>query len=146
RDVVMAIPGPFGNPAVLRGAAVGDFDRDGDLDLVTTENGGPLMLWRNDSRGGRSVRIEPLHASGSPALGARVELYTGADVQQRYIRTGHSYLSSSEAVATFGVGAHDRADSVRIVWPGGATEVWTDVASNRTHRLIQGSTRAAVAG
>ncbi|HEX7071960.1 MAG TPA: CRTAC1 family protein, partial [Rhodothermales bacterium] len=115
-DAVPGMDGPFSEPRVERAAAVADFDRDGDVDLVTTENGGRVLLWRNDTPQPRFVRFEVLAADGvSDALGARVRIDTKSGFQERFVRNSHSYLSVSEAPVTFGLAAADeRIDSVRV--------------------------------
>src|SRR6185436_12817687 len=108
---------------VARGAAYGDFDRDGDVDLLITTNGGPAYLYRNDvSTGHRSVRLRLAGTkSNRDAIGAVVRLTTPDGTQQRMVKTGSSYLSQSELALTFGLGRRDRADRVVIEWPSGRT-------------------------
>lgn len=109
-------------PAILgRGAAYLDFDRDGDLDMLVTQNGDRVRLWRNDMTG-RSVRIL-LRGSESnrDGVGARVTLFAAGGRQVRYVHAGGSYLSQSERALTFGLRARPRADSIRIEWPSGRT-------------------------
>ncbi len=107
-------------PAILgRGAAYVDFDRDGDLDMLVTQNGNGVRLWRNEL-GGRYIRILLQGTrSNRDGIGARVTLFAAGLRQVRYVYAGGSYLSQSERVLTFGLGARPRADSVRIEWPSG---------------------------
>lgn len=139
--------GVFDERLVGRGAAYADYDRDGDLDVLLTENGGPVRLWRND--------LDPLerdhphflriHVEGRESnrdgLGTRIELVVVGALQVRRIRTGSSYLSQSETVATFGLGEHTRVDTLRVYWPSGRVAVFEDVAANQDLLLIEGTGR-----
>ena len=109
-------------PIVGRAAATADFDRDGDLDLVLTANGGPPRLLRNDTRGlGHSLRLRLVgdgRRSNRDAIGAVVEVETAGEIQRQELRAGRGYLSQSELMLTFGLGESHQADRVTIRWPG----------------------------
>ena len=98
RDVASEVGGGFAQPKVGRGLAYGDFDRDGDLDLLVTTNNGPAYLYRNDQlSGNRSIRIRLIGTkSNRDAIGARVRIFHGDTNQTRLVKGGSSYLSQSE--------------------------------------------------
>jgi hypothetical protein len=140
RDVAAAVGADFSKPKVGRGLAVGDFDRDGDVDLLITTNNGPAYLFRNDqSSGNRSLRF---HLAGTKsnrdAIGATVRIFHGGSSQSRLVKSGSSYLSQSELPVTFGVGPRDRVDRVVITWPSGATQEFTNVATGRAYHCVEG--------
>ena len=125
-DAGALVGGGFDEPIVARGVATFDYDRDGDLDLVISTNGGPAKLFRNDLEPGPGwVRLW-LEGAGPNlgAVGATVRVFVG-DVAQRFVvSTASSYLSQSEANPVLaGLGGGARADSVVVVWPGGARTV-----------------------
>ena len=101
-------------PKVGRGLAYGDFDRDGDLDLLITTNNGPAYLYRNDqTAGNRSIRFRLVGTkSNRDAIGARCESIHGGSNQSRLVKSGSSYFSQSELPVTFGLRKRDRS----IVW------------------------------
>ena len=125
---------------VARGAAWADYDRDGDVDVLVTENDGPGHLWRNDTRRGNYFRVSVRgSASNRDGLGTRIRILHGSAVQERRIRTGSSYLSQSETVAVFGLGASTRVDGVWVRWPDGSESEYGPVDANREIRLVEGN-------
>ena len=131
-EEVVASEGPLTDSLVARGAAYADYDRDGDLDVLLTENNGPAHLWRNDTDGGGFLRVVLRgRESNRSALGARVEVVAGGHRQERRVRTGSSYLSVLDRAAVFGLGAAVSVDTLRVVWPSGREEVVEGVAANR---------------
>ena len=140
RDVASLAGNGFAQPRVGRGLACGDFDRDGDVDLLMTTNNGPAVLFRNDqSSGNRSVRFKLIGTqSNRDAIGATVRLFHGGTSQSRVVRSGSSYLSQSELPVTFGVGRRDVIDRVTIAWPSGRSEEFTKVAAGKQYDCVEG--------
>jgi hypothetical protein len=140
RDVAPLVGPGFSQPKVGRGLAYGDFDRDGDLDLLMTTNNGPALLFRNDQMtGNTSLRLRLTGTkSNRDAIGASVRIFHGGTSQTRIVHSGSSYLSQSELPVTFGVGRRDRVDRVVISWPSGRTEEFKDVAAGRTYDCVEG--------
>jgi len=140
RDVAASAGGGFATPRIGRGLAVGDFDRDGDLDVLLTTNNGPAALFRTDHSGGRrSLRFKLTGTtSNRDAIGATVRLYHGGTSQSRLVKSGSSYLSQSELPVTFGVGARDVVERVVISWPSGATQEFKNVATGKEYGCVEG--------
>jgi hypothetical protein len=139
-DVAPALGGAFAAPRVGRGLAYGDFDRDGDVDLLLTTNNGPAVLLRNDQlAGNKSVRLRLTGTtSNRDAIGALVRVFYGGASQARMVKSGSSYLSQSELPLTFGVGRRDRVDRIEVTWPNGRTEDFKNVASGRAYDCVEG--------
>jgi hypothetical protein len=140
RDVAAAAGVEFAAPKVGRGLAYGDFDRDGDLDLLMTTNNGPAKLFRNDQlAGNRAIRVQLVGSqSNRDAIGASVRIFYEGVTQTRVVKSGSSYLSQSELPVTFGVGKRDRIDRMVITWPNGRTEDYKNVVPGRSYRCIEG--------
>ena len=137
RDVADEIGGGFNQPKVGRGLAVGDFDRDGDLDVLLTTNNGSADLYRNDvTNGNRSIRFKLVGTkSNRDAIGAVVRVFADGKQQTRMVRSGSSYLSQSELPVTFGVGKLDKIDRMVVEWPSGRTEEYKDLRSGKAFQV-----------
>jgi enediyne biosynthesis protein E4 len=131
--------GGFNSPKVGRGLAIGDFDGDGDQDILMTTNNGPAFLFRNDQAGGnRSIRFHLMGTkSNRDAIGARIKLFVSGTMQTRMVRSGSSYLSQSELPVTFGVGKQDKIDRIVIDWPSGRSEEFKNLASEGGYDVIE---------
>ncbi len=124
RDSAVDAGKAFAAPKVARGLALGDFDRDGDVDILITTNQGPAHLYRNDAaHGNKSLRMRLVGTkSNRDAIGAVVRLTTPDGTQMRVVKTGSSYLSQSELTLTFGLGPRTQADRCVVEWPSGVTQ------------------------
>jgi hypothetical protein len=141
RNVAESIGGGFAMPKVGRGLAYGDFDRDGDSDVLMTTNNGAAYLFRNDqSAGNRSIRFKLVGTkSNRDAIGATVRIYHAGGQQMRMIRSGSSYLSQSELAATFGVGRRDKIDRMTISWPSGRNDEFKNLQAGKSYKCVEGS-------
>jgi enediyne biosynthesis protein E4 len=139
QDVAANVNGAFAEPKVGRGLAYGDFDRDGDLDILLTTNNGPAYLYRNDQlAGNHSIRFRLIGTkSNRDAIGAVVRIFYGGLSQNQMVKTGSSYLSQSELPLTFGVGQRDNIDRVQIEWPSGAKEEFKNLAAGKTYQCTE---------
>lgn len=120
------------------GAAVGDLDGDGRLELLIShgESGmQPLTLYHTPANGNHWLRIMPLTRYGAPARGALVSLRAGGRMQRRVLDTGSGYLCQMEPVAHFGLGSVDKIDEVEIRWPNGETMMIYDLTIDQFHRI-----------
>lgn len=140
RDVAAEAGADFASPRVGRGLAYGDFDRDGDLDLLMTTNGGPAVLFRNDQLAqNRGLRFRLAGTkSNRDGIGATIRIFHDGVSQSRLVRSGSSYLSQSELPVTFGVGRRDMVDRVVVSWPSGPVEEYKNVSAGRSYICIEG--------
>jgi len=124
RDVASQAGSDFAAPKVARGVACGDFDGDGDVDVLMTTNRGPALLYRNDvMNGNKSARFRLVGTkSNRDGIGATVRVFTPEGTQSQMVKSGSSYLSQSELTLTFGAGRREVVDRVVIDWPSGRVD------------------------
>ena len=138
-EVTQSLGAGFAAPRVGRGAAYADINNDGALDVLMTTNGGRAYLYRNDGTTNHSLRIKLVGTkSNRDGIGATIRLTSGQVKQTKMVRSGSSYLSQSELVATFGLGAQDKAEAIEIQWPSGETEKLTNVNAGQTVTVEEG--------
>jgi hypothetical protein len=144
QDVAAQAGGGFASPKVARGLAYGDFDRDGDLDLLITTNQGPALLYRNDvAPGAHGLRLRLTGTkSNRDAIGSVVRLTTADGTQSRTVKTGSSYLSQSELTLTFGLGPRDSAARMVVEWASGAVQEFGKLAAGSYECTEGGQLRA----
>jgi hypothetical protein len=136
RESGTAIP----QPQVGRGAAWGDWDDDGDPDLLLSANGGEGRLLRNDTPSGNGwlrLLLEG-RASNRNGIGARVTVRVGNRTFMQCVKSGSSYLSESDRRLTFGLGRATHADEIEILWPSGAVQTLGRTARNQVLRITEG--------
>lgn len=124
RFIEVSDGGDLARPLVGRGAAFADIDADGDLDIVVVQNGRRAVLLRNDQQLGHHwlrLQLEG-RSSNRSAIGAVVELTAGGVTQRRLVMPTRSYLSQVELPLTFGLGAAQRVDALRVTWPNGQVQ------------------------
>ena len=139
REVTMEMGREFSSPKVARGAAYADVDNDGFLDVVLTTNAGPAYLFHNEGGSNHSLRLKLVGTtSNRDGIGAVVHVNSGRDKQWKVVHSGSSYLSQSELVLTFGLGAKSVADSLEIQWPSGRTQQLTNVSAGQTVTVEEG--------
>jgi len=141
REVGEAAGPGVAKPRVARGLAVGDFDRDGDPDLLVCVNNGQAGLLRNEGvPKNHWLAIRPRGVkSNRDGLGTRVVLQAGGRKQTAWVRSGSSYCSDSEHVARFGLAQAAQADVVELHWPSGTVQTLRDVKANQLLQVTEAS-------
>ncbi len=128
---------------VGRGAAFGDYDNDGDVDIFIVNNHAPPTLLRNDG-GNRNnwLHVELVGVEGNRnAVGAKIQLKTADRSQVREIYAGESYMSSNSFIAEFGVGDATQIETLQVTWLTGETQALHNIPANQRVRVAQESTK-----
>ncbi|TAE49661.1 MAG: RNA-binding protein [Bacteroidetes bacterium] len=125
-------------PSFSNGAAYADFDRDGDMDMVVNNIDDPAFVYRNwqrekDKNHERHYLRLRFQGEGAnlQGLGARVQLYYEGKTQVYEHSPYRGYISTVEAVGHFGLGGVTRIDSLRVIWPGGKSQLLRDLGTDR---------------
>ena len=133
----------FAQSEVSRGAAFGDVDNDGDVDVLVTNNNGPARLLINEV--GHRRHWLGLRLVGGPAaprdmLGARVGVFrAGGPPLWRRARADGSYASANDPRVLIGLGDSAAVERVQVIWPSGRVEEWTAVEVDGWNRLVEGT-------
>ena len=154
-DVTGDVEDGLSIPQPGRGAAFGDVDNDGDVDVFVLSVNGAARLLRNDA-GNRSrwLRVKLVgaareHAVGSTGvprfsnrngIGARVTVWAGGRPQVGEVRSGSSYLSQNDFRLHFGLGRNATVDSLKVRWPGGTVDRMGSISADREIVVREGET------
>jgi enediyne biosynthesis protein E4 len=144
-DVTERLGPPATTPQAARGAAFGDFDNDGQVDVLVNNVNDPPDLYRvSSSSGNHWVTLKLVGTrSNRSAIGARVRCLVPGAALEDEVRGGGSYISQNDLRVHFGLGREPRATAVLVRWPSGAVERWNDVAADRFVTLKEGTGTAA---
>jgi len=131
----------FANTRSGRGAAFGDYDNDGDIDIAVNhvDLKAKAALLRNDTANDHhwfGVRLEPTRGAPEP-IGAMVRMTAGGRTQVRVYQPTQSYLSQNDPRLHFGLGDATRVETLEIQWPGRAVQRLTDLPADRYHTVIE---------
>jgi hypothetical protein len=134
------------SPKSSRGCAFGDFDNDGDIDVLVMNMNEPPLLLRNEyinkqnEQTNNWLQVKLIGTkSNRSAIGARVQVTGGTRLQVKEVTSQSSYYSHNDLRLHFGLGANSKPVQIEIRWPNGQSEIVKDVAVNQTLRIKEGS-------
>ena len=130
---------------VSYGAALADFDQDGDVDLIVNNAEEAPSLYRNDSTATHRVASRLQGEQNRFAIGSRVTVQTPDGMQQtRFLTTSQGYMSSDEPVLHFGLGKNESIAKLSITWPDGTSEAFENIAADQSLTISKAATASSV--
>ncbi len=141
-----AVVGDVSVPSVARGAAFGDLDNDGDIDIVINNNNGPPNLLIREGipeKNWVAFQIKG-RQSNWDGYGAKITIYSESGTQSSYVNPGASYLSSNDHRIFFGLGDDPMITRMKVEWPGGGGDVFFEIELNKFYRIVQGGELSAL--
>ncbi len=139
-DVSAKVGPEVAQARVSRGCAFGDFDNDGDLDVLVNNMNEPPSLLRNDCQTGNSwIKVKCIGSkSNRSAIGARVRVVTGRHSQIDEVMSGSSYISQNDFRLHFGLGSATQVDVIEVRWPLGLVESFPHLDVNQVVTIQEG--------
>ena len=139
-DVSASVGAAVQVPQPSRGAAFGDLDNDGRIDVVVENlDGRPMILHNEDSSSNHWITLQLIGTrSNRLGLGAKVRVLAGSQSQIDEVRSGGSYLSQNDLRVHFGIGTANRADRVEIRWPSSGTQILQNLDADHFYIVKEG--------
>ncbi len=127
---------------VSHAAAFADFDDDGDLDLVINNYYEQTMVYRNNSTQGNRVMVElRCQDNNFYGYGSKVEIWQGENHYLRELHPVRGYLASDAPAVHFGLGDAETIDRMKVTWPDGSSQEFTELPTDRLYRVIESPDR-----
>src|SRR5262245_42650775 len=141
KDITEKVGGPLVEPTASRGCAFGDFDNDGDVDVViNTVNDVPVLLRADSAMNNNWISIKLIGVkSNRNGVGARIKVVTDGRTQIDEVRSGGSYYSQNDLRVHFGLGKATKAQAIEVRWPSGAIDILNDVTAGHVVFIKEGA-------
>jgi len=145
-DQTKSIGGDLLKPAVGRGAAFGDIDNDGDIDIAISNNNGKANLLLNEGKPkGHWIGFQlEGKTCNREAIGSKLKITTDSGIQVAWVNPAASYLSSNDPRVLFGLGPDEMVTSLEIQWPGSRKDLFENLTSNSYYRIVQGESLSKI--
>ena len=145
-DQTKTIGGDLLEPTVGRGAAFGDIDNDGDIDIAISNNNGKANLLSNEGKPkGHWIGFQlEGKTCNREAIGSKLKITTDSGIQVAWVNPAASYLSSNDPRVLFGLGPDEMVTSLEIQWPGSRKDLFENLTSNSYYRIVQGESLSKI--
>ena len=145
-DQTKSIGGDLLKPTVGRGAAFGDIDNDGDIDIAISNNNGKANLLSNEGKPkGHWIGFQlEGKTCNREAIGSKLKITTDSGIQVAWVNPAASYLASNDPRVLFGLGPDEMVTSLEIQWPGSRKDLFENLTSNSYYRIVQGESLSKI--
>jgi len=145
-DQTKTIGGDLLEPTVGRGAAFGDIDNDGDIDIAISNNNGKANLLSNEGKPkGHWIGFQlEGKTCNREAIGSKLKITTDSGIQVAWVNPAASYLASNDPRVLFGLGPDEMVTSLEIQWPGSRKDLFENLTSNSYYRIVQGESLSKI--
>jgi len=145
-DQTKTIGGDLLEPTVGRGAAFGDIDNDGDIDIAISNNNGKANLLLNEGKPkGHWIGFQlEGKTCNREAIGSKLKITTDSGIQVAWVNPAASYLASNDPRVLFGLGPDEMVTSLEIQWPGSRKDLFENLTSNSYYRIVQGESLSKI--
>ena len=145
-DQTISIGGDLLEPTVGRGAAFGDIDNDGDIDIAISNNNGKANLLSNEGKPkghwiGFKLEGKTCNRQG---IGSKLKITTDSGIQVAWVNPAGSYLASNDPRVLFGLGPDEMVASLEVQWPGSGKDLFENLTSNSYYRIVQGESLSII--
>ncbi len=138
-EVGAQLGAPFAEKRVGRGAAFGDIDNDGDVDVVINNLDGAPQILRNDGGTNNSILIKTIGVkSNRDGIGTRIRVVAGDLKQVQEVYSGGSYISQNDLRLHFGLENRTKIDQIEVRWPSGTVDKLTNISANKILTVKEG--------
>ena len=139
QEISESAGGYFQRVTVSRGTLFGDYDSDGDVDILVTQNSGPVTLLRNETQTQNNwVSVKTVGViSNQDGIGTRITMVAGEQTQTREVNPGSSYMSTHDARCYFGLGANTTVDRLELRWQSGVVQIFENLPINQEHIISE---------
>ena len=145
-DQTKNIGGDLLKPAVGRGAAFGDIDNDGDIDIAISNNNGKADLLLNEGKPkGHWIGFQlEGKTCNREAIGSKLKIITDSGFQVAWVNPASSYLSSNDPRVLFGLGPDEIVTSLEVQWPGFGKDLFENLTCNSYYKIVQGGSLSII--
>jgi enediyne biosynthesis protein E4 len=132
----------FTDEILSQGAVAADLDADGDLEIVSNNLNNPASIYKNLSAGNQAANYLKIELPQGQQIGTKLLVYFGKNTQYQEFTPNHGFQSANYTSPVFGLGKAQKADSIRVVWPDGSSQLYQNIKANQSFKAAYNAIQA----